>query len=347
MTLNRDLEESVSHTTSPISDFSETITTSERSGPPSDTSNYTPPVSDSESEISYSDLTDQRGEIDEEEINVRPDSRIIVDIDTDLSKCFRSNPTGWKFCVKSLLLPSSGLATFVVQTPCQTDCEHISIQTKLAASFRNLIPSQTLDVSLRIIATDTTSSTTVQDQQFFTFRVVSSSNSNQLRTECFHEQLVRKWVARRSQLFIVAFQTPVEAGESSGELITVDDEAQREEQVGKAIAPSQHAEAVGSPGEPEIVGDEAQYEGKEGEESNKVFDTPVENHALGPFSSVPCFFCGTDALNPRWTGTGAAGFLIGRNRSLRITCERCQDSTWISAMAWGFSLPGAEWQLGG
>ncbi|KAF1962719.1 hypothetical protein CC80DRAFT_487210 [Byssothecium circinans] len=319
LTLNKDLEERTLHLTTPVPDSSSAILASERPVPLSDVESQTPSVSNAESEIWDSDFADQRSEIvpyDSDEIVVKSKSRIFMDVDIDLSICFRSDTGVWKFCTRSLLLLDNDEATFILQNPCKTYCDHISIQTESATSLGERVLPQTLEVSLCNISTATTSTTstaTIQDHQSLSFTVVSSSHLNYLRTWLVHKQKVMKWVAGGSELSIVV-QTPHSGPEED------DDEAR-------------------------TVADEENNSEQEEEDSGDL-NLPDEHRRLGPFSSVPCFFCRQDALNPRWSGGGYAGFLFGSNKSLRMTCERCNDSTWISAMMWGPSFPGGTWHVG-
>jgi len=311
MTLNGDLDEHVLHLTPPVLNSSAVILASECPGPPLDIESHTPSVSNNESEIWNSNFADQLSEIvlfDSNEIDVQSKSRIFMDVDTDLSICFCSDLGVWKFCTRSLLLLDNSEATFVLQNPCETYCEHISIQTESATGLGEQDSPQTLEVSLCNISTDMASSTTLQDQLSLSFTVVSSSRLNYLRTRLFYEKGVMEWVVGRPELFIVADTPHSGIEEDDDETRTVGDEEQNSEQV--------------------------------------VANPPDQNRKLGPFSSVPCLFCRQDALSPRWSGGGQAGFLFGSNKSLRMICERCKDSTWISAMTWGPSFPGGEWHIG-
>lgn len=70
----------------------------------------------------------------------------------------------------------------------------------------------------------------------------------------------------------------------------------------------------------------------------------VEARAGGtPFSSLPCFFCQDDALEPEVNAHGSAAFVFGRNQSFGYTCQRCKDRTWISAMEYTLTLFGGAW----
>jgi hypothetical protein len=323
--------------TTPPLNSTAVISASERSDTPSDTESYTPSVSDSESEIADSDSSGQLREsivFDSLEVDVQPKSQIFIDIDIDLSICSRSDPGVWKFCTRSLILPDNGEAIFMLQNPCEELCEHVSVYTRSAVGLDEQSPPQTLEVSLCNIPTDIAPPTTLQDQLSLSFTVVTSACLGHNYTQFFHKQDGMEWVAGRPELLMIVNvpDSGIEEDDDN-ETRTGGDEEQNSEQVREEQEDKEET-------------DEDKDEDEE-EQNNEVPNPPDQNCGLGPFSSIPCLFCKQDALNPRWSGGGNAGFLVGRNQSLRMTCERCNDSTWISAMTWGPSFPGGHWLIGG
>jgi hypothetical protein len=359
-TLNADLDKHVLRPTTPDYNLSAVMLAPECPDRASDVESDTSSMSSNENEIYDSNSADQLSEAwndsdddddqssdtvlyDSHEITIQSKMRIYLDVNIDLSICFCSDTGVWKFCTASLNLFDNGEATFELQNPCETDCEHISIQTESGAELGKRGFPENLGFTLCSIPMDQASPTTLSDQPSVTFTAVHVSRSNNL-TKLVHEQGVIEWVACPPMLTIVV-DTPRSVEDEEGIRVSGDEEQNADQEENKNDNNGDDDNDDDDDKDNEDGDDN--NDNDDDDDDDEVPNTPDKHRRLAPFSSVPCVFCQQDALNPRWSGGGNAGFLIGSNTSLRVTCERCNDSTWISAMTWGPSFPGGSWRITG
>lgn len=278
------------------------------SNDPSDTEDFAHTVSFS---LSFASPRPTSPYTDGEEMELSSESRLSIYDWVDIERCRVPDQGLYRFCSRTLVLSEDGPPTFMLQEPCFFNgCQHVSIHLPSNRAAGDLDFSQCLDARLCNMSEDAPASANRPYQPTFKLALISGSGHSHTMVSHLKADRLEQRLALQADLSASNVRE-ADANSSTGEGDTSDDRS-----------------------------DGQRRDTRNGGTRDAATETdqPIPSNRLGPYTSFPCCFCQEDALNPRKTGSRSPGFLSER-KYLRVTCERCNNSTWMSATPYGPPLP--------
>jgi hypothetical protein len=280
---------------------------------------------------------------DSASLSIRRQGTIFLDRAVVVEDCRSYASEGFRFCAKTLMLDEHGSPTLILKEQCQIEqtCEHCSIHAMTDIGFDRNLPFS-LQVLLEQGPPSASDGSTNSDWGHLECTIIRSTPRPELHTLFLQERSYGgQYVMPTTFTLIPRLQVfEIDANDAD-----IDAESTRSsDTVVDELAQSGTTSGNGERHDNTSINGDADNEELERTEANNNNDEPTKHHSsLGIFSSMPCVFCGTDALRPRVDAEGVQALLLVKNQSFGYTCDRCKDRTWISGTRFGPTLIGASW----
>jgi hypothetical protein len=284
---------------------------------------------------------------DTQVLDIDPSAEAFIDGGVILSNCVSETEEDLlRFCIRTMIIHDTEPAVLILKEPCGgLACQHIEVRARSGLAIDHqtpcyLQPPLRENEGLRFLGED---SSRHQDLRLH-LRSRCQRTSKNLVTMVLRQSGAYKVYAVPT---VLNAHFPADIEDGVGE-----EEEEGEEEAEGGDKGEGREEDEGSQGGADKTSDN-EGEGQPDTSSDTTSVTSVERRdeserhtamdAGGPFSKLPCFFCRTDALQPRLTARGGQALLFVQNNSFGYTCERCGERTWISATQYGLTGIGASW----
>lgn len=264
----------------------------------------------------------------ESSMELSPDGAVFIDGAVTIADCKTSRTGLLRFCARTLIA-GENYTNAILQEPCGIDpdvCCHVSVYSEQHSLFEKQSPYSFQGILKHRSYFDTDARTRGHgDLESLALNFLDDCDNPKLHTLIYRNKGTHKRYASPTKLAITSFR-------SLESLVGVDMDEDRAHEEGQ-----------------DMIGADRDVSNEDSEvpTGDVTGHGAVITHGIGPFTRVPCIFCGTDALQPAKDATVSFGTMVYRNFSFGYTCQRCKKRSWVSRGEYRLSVLGVDWSWWG